>query len=149
VPRDSNVYAELGSTWRYAMRDPDSAAHIIGKLVTHIGENNVLYGSDCIWYGSPQDQIQALRSFQISEELQDKHNYPRMTPKLRAQIFGLNAARPYGIDVGEVIKRARRDEIERRRAAYREDPDPHFLTFGPKTQRAFLANLKARGGTPV
>jgi uncharacterized protein len=149
VLRNSNVYAELGSTWRYAIRDPDSAAHIIGKLVTHIGENNVLYGSDCIWYGSPQDQIQAFRSFQISEELQEKHNYPRMTPKLRAQIFGLNAARPYGIDVDEVIQRAHRDEIERRRTAYREDPDPHFLTFGPKTPRAFLANLKARGGTPV
>jgi predicted TIM-barrel fold metal-dependent hydrolase len=149
VPRNSNVYAELGSTWRYAMRDPESAAHIIGKLVTHIGENNVLYGSDCIWYGSPQDQIQAFRSFQISEELQERHNYPKMTAKLRAQIFGLNAARPYGIDVDEVLKRARRDDIERRRAAYREDPDPHFLTFGPKTQRAFLANLKARGGTPV
>jgi predicted TIM-barrel fold metal-dependent hydrolase len=149
VPRNSNVYAELGSTWRYAMRDPDSAAHIIGKLVTHIGENNVLYGSDCIWYGSPQDQIQAFRTFQISEELQEKHQYPRMTSKLRAQIFGLNAARPYGIDVDEVIQRARRDDIERRRAVYREDPDPHFLTFGPKTQRAFRANLKARGDRPV
>ena len=147
VPRNSNVYAELGSTWRYAMRDPDSAAHIIGKLVTHIGENNVLYGSDCIWYGSPQDQIQAFRTFQISEELQEKHQYPRMTSKLRAQIFGLNAARPYGIDVDEVIQRASRDEIERRRTAYREDPDPHFLTFGPKTERTFFSNLKARGGT--
>ena len=149
VPRNSNVYAELGSTWRYAIRDPDSAAHIIGKLITHIGENNVLYGSDCIWYGSPQDQIQAFRSFQLSEELQEKHGYPRMTTKLRAQILGLNAARPYGIDVDEVIQRARRDEVERRRAVYREDPDPHFLTFGPKTQRAFIANLRARGGTPV
>ncbi|MCZ6524550.1 MAG: amidohydrolase, partial [Alphaproteobacteria bacterium] len=25
VPRNGNVYAELGSTWRFAMRDPDSA----------------------------------------------------------------------------------------------------------------------------
>ena len=111
--------------------------------------NNVLYGSDCIWYGSPQDQIQAFCTFQISEELQEKHQYPRMTSKLRAQIFGLNAARPYGIDVDEVIQRARRDDIERRRAVYREEPDPHFLTFGPKTQRAFRANLKARGDRPV
>ena len=72
IPRNSNVYAELGSTWRYAMRDPNTAAHIIGKLVKHIGEKNVLYGSDCIWYGSPQDQIQAFRTFQISDELQEK-----------------------------------------------------------------------------
>ncbi len=149
VPRNSNVYAELGSTWRFAMRDPDSAAHIIGKLVKHIGDRNVLYGSDCIWYGSPQDQIQAFRTFQISEQLQEKHGYPKLSPKLRAQIFGLNAARPYEINVDEILKRARHDDIERRRAEYRDNPDPHFLTFGPKSRREFLANLKARGGSPV
>lgn len=149
IGRNANVYAELGSTWRFAMRDPTMAAHIVGKLVKHIGEENVLYGSDCIWFGSPQDQIQAFRRFQISDELQEKYGYPKLTPKLRAQIFGLNAAKPYGIDVGEVLKRARNDRIERRRADYRADPDPHFLTFGPKTRREFLANLKARGGVPI
>lgn len=149
VPRNGNVYAELGSSWRYVMRDPDTAAHLIGKLVKHIGENNVLYGSDCIWYGSPQDQIQAFRTFQISQEFREKHGYPEMTPQLRAGIFGLNAARVYGIDADEVLKRARHDAVWRRRAAYREDPDPHFLTFGPRTRRQFLANLKARGGSPV
>ncbi len=149
VPRNANVYAELGSTWRFAMRDPDTAAHIIGKLLKHIGEHNVLYGSDCIWYGSPQDQIQAFRTFQISERLQEAHGYPKLTPKLRAQIFGLNATRPYGIDVDEILKRARRDELQRRRAEYRENPDPHFLTFGPRNRRAFLANLQARGGSPI
>jgi hypothetical protein len=68
---------------------------------------------------------------------------------LRARIFGLNATRPYGIDADEVLQRARHDVIERRRSEYRERPDPHFLTFGPKTRRAFLANLRARGGSPV
>ena len=149
VPRNGNVYAELGSTWRFLMRDPDSAAHLIGKLVKHIGDRNVLYGSDCIWYGSPQDQIQALRSFQISEALRERHGYPALTPTLRAQIFGLNAARVYGVDLDEVLQRARADRVERQRAEYRENPDPHFLTFGPKTRREFLANLKARGGSPV
>jgi len=149
IAPNSNVYAELGSTWRYALRDPEMAAHILGKLLQHIGEENVLYGSDCIWYGSPQDQIQALRAFQISEELREQHGYPRLTPKLRAQIFGLNAARPYGIDVEEVLKRARLDPVERRRADYRRRPDPHFLTFGPKTRREFVSLLKARGGVPL
>ena len=149
IPRDSNVYAELGSTWRYNMRDPDTAAHIIGKLVKHIGEKNVLYGSDCIWYGSPQDQIQAFRTFQISDEFQERYDYPKMTSELRARILGLNATRPYAVDVGEVLKRAHHDVIERRRIKYREHPDPHFLTFGPKNRREFLANLKARGESPV
>ena len=115
----------------------------------HIGEKNVLYGSDCIWYGSPQDQIQAFRTFQISEAFQEKFGYAKLTPTLRAQIFGINAARPYGIDVDEVRKRARNDTVEQHRAAARENPNPHYLTFGPKTRRAFLANLKARGGSPV
>lgn len=72
-----------------------------------------------------------------------------MTPELRARIFGLNATRPYAIDVEKVMKRASCDAIEHRRAEYRERPDPHFLTFGPKNRREFLANLRARGGSPV
>ena len=32
----SNVYAELGSTWRYVMRDPDQAAHLMGKLLEDV-----------------------------------------------------------------------------------------------------------------
>ena len=28
-----NVYAELGSTWRMLMGDPDQAAHLLGKLI--------------------------------------------------------------------------------------------------------------------
>ena len=149
IGRNANVYAELGSTWRFASRNPEMAAHIIGKLVKHIGEQNVLYGSDSIWFGSPQDQIQGLRTFQISAEFQDRYGYPEMTPRLRAQIFGLNAARPYGIDVDEVLRRARDDPIQHRRAQYRAAPDPHFLTYGPKTRHECLANRRARGGSPV
>ena len=65
---NGNVYAELGSTWRFVMRDPTTAAHLLGKLLTHIGQDNVLWGTDSIWYGSPQDQIQAFRSFQIAPD---------------------------------------------------------------------------------
>ena len=148
VGRNANVYAELGSTWRFLMRDPDGAAHTVGKLVKHIGENNVLYGSDCIWYGSPQDQIQAFRAFRISPALQEAHGYAPMTDALRARIFGLNAAAVYGIDADEVILRARADPFARRREARRAAPDPHFLTFGPRTRREYAALLKARGGAP-
>ncbi len=81
--------------------------------------------------------------------MREQHGYAELTPQLRAQIFGLNAAKPYGIDVGEVLKRARRDPIEHRRTEYRENPNPHYLTFGPKNRREFLANLRARGGSAV
>jgi predicted TIM-barrel fold metal-dependent hydrolase len=148
IPPNANVYADLGSTWRQLMRDPDSAAHALGKLLRRVGENNVLWGTDSIWYGSPQDQIQAFRAFQIAPELRQRHSYPEITPALRAKIFGLNATKPYGIELDEVIRRAAADPIGRERPAYREDPDPHYLTFGPRDRREFLAFREAAGGEP-
>ncbi len=147
VKPNSNVYAELGSTWRFLMRDPDSAAHALGKLLKYCGENNVLWGTDSIWYGSPQDQIQAFRAFQISPELRERHGYPEITPALRAKVFGLNAARVYAISADEVKKHTRADGISRERVAYREHPEPHFLTYGPRTRREFLNLLRWTGGS--
>jgi predicted TIM-barrel fold metal-dependent hydrolase len=138
VKPNSNVYAELGSTWRFLMRDPEQAAHALGKLIVACGENNVLWGTDSIWYGSPQDQIQAFRTFQISAELRERHGYPEMTPALRAKIFGLNAANVYGLTPTEVKRYTARDSVARKRTAYLEKPDPHFRTYGPKTRREFL-----------
>ena len=138
IEPNSNVYAELGSTWRFLMRDPDNAAHAMGKLLKYCGEDNVLWGTDSIWYGSPQDQIQAFRTFQISEALQEVHGYPEITPELRAKIFGLNATKPYGIDVDEVTLRAKNGNISRQRENYLNDPDPSYLTYGPRTRRQFL-----------
>jgi len=143
----SNVYAELGSTWRFLMRDPEQAAHGIGKLLKHCGPDNVLWGTDSIWYGSPQDQIQAFRAFQIAPEFRERHGYPQITPALRAKIFGLNAMRPYGISAEEMKLRARRDAVAGERLAYRERPEPHFRTRGPKTRREFMNLLGWNGGS--
>jgi predicted TIM-barrel fold metal-dependent hydrolase len=142
----SNVYAELGSTWRFLMRDPEQAAHALGKLLKYCGEDNVLWGTDSIWYGSPQDQIQAFRTFQISPELRAQHGYPEITPTLRAKIFGLNATRIYPVSPDVLKKLAGEDRIARERAAYRENPEPHYLTYGPKTRREFLSLLRRSGG---
>ena len=141
----SNVYAELGSTWRFLMRDPDSAAHALGKLFKHVGEDNVLWGTDSIWYGSPQDQIQAFRTFQIADALCAQHGYPKITPALRAKVFGRNALKVYAIPAAVLDQHLPRDAVTRQRSEYRERPDPAFLTYGPRTRREFL-DLKARGG---
>ncbi|MGH8223165.1 MAG: amidohydrolase family protein [Woeseiaceae bacterium] len=145
IAPNSNVYAELGSTWRFLMRDPDNAAHALGKLFRYCGEDNLLWGTDSIWYGSPQDQIQAILSFQISEEFRDRYGYREITPALRAKVFGLNATRPYGINADEVLLRAGRDDLSRLRENYRNHPDPGYLTYGPKTRREFL-NLRKWAG---
>ena len=48
----------------------------------------MLWGTDSIWYGSPQDQIQAFRAFQISPEFRERFGYPEITPAIRAKVFG-------------------------------------------------------------
>lgn len=147
VVPNSNVYAELGSTWRMLMQDPDSGAHALGKLFKYIGEDNVVWGSDCIWYGSPQDQIVAFRTFQISDDLREQYNYPKLTSELRTKVFGLNATRPYNVSIDEAKMRAGSDRVSHMRAEYRIDPDPKFRTYGPKTRREFLNLLRLSGAT--
>ena len=63
---DANVYAELGTTWWNAMRDPTQAAHVARQAAARFGASACCWGTDSIWYGTPQDQIQAFRTFQIS-----------------------------------------------------------------------------------
>ena len=145
VGPNANVFAELGSTWRFLMRDPDNAAHALGKLLKYCGEDNVLWGTDSIWYGSPQDQIQAFRTFQISEEFRDRYGYTEITSELRRKVFGLNASVPYGIDDVEIRALTSTDFVTKEKLAYQEDPQPNFLTYGPKNRREFLNFLKWGG----
>ena len=137
-----NVYAELGSTWRFLMRDPDAAAHALGKLLRHVGEDNVLWGTDSIWYGSPQDQIQAFRTFQISPEFSSRYGYPAISSAVRAKVFGRNALRIYQVPKDILQKHLPKDRVALDRREYREASDPAFVTYGPKTRREFL-NLQA------
>jgi hypothetical protein len=55
--------------------------------------------------------------------------------------------RPYKISAEEVKKRARGDRIARERLAYLENPEPHYLTHGPKTRREFLNLVRWNGGS--
>jgi hypothetical protein len=136
-----NVYAELGSTWRSVMGSPGDAAHVLGKLLVAVGEDNVLWGTDSIWYGSPQDQIQAFRAFEISEELQERHGYPALTPEIKAKVLGLNAARLYGVEPLDSTCRPDRGEREAQRASH---PAAN-RTHGPTTAAAVRAHIDRFG----
>jgi uncharacterized protein len=95
---NGNVYAELGGTWWFLMRNPTAAAHVLGKLLKYVGEDRVVWGTDSIWFGTPQDQIQALRTFEIAPELQDRYGYPALTDVVKQKIFGASSARLYDIN---------------------------------------------------
>ena len=96
----SNVYAELGTTWYCLIKRPLEAAHVLGKLLLAVGPDNVLWGSDGIWYGPTQAAVDAFRAFQIPEWMRSQYGYPELTPEVKAKILGLNATRVYDIDPG-------------------------------------------------
>ncbi|NND76279.1 MAG: amidohydrolase family protein [Ilumatobacter sp.] len=127
----ANVYAELGSTWWNLIQRPDEAAHVLGKLLLAVGPDNVLWGTDSIWYGSPQGQIEAFRAFRISPEFQDRYGYPALTDEVKARILGLNAADLYGVDRSVAACQPSTDD----RAALRAELDDRDVggLHGPTT----------------
>jgi uncharacterized protein len=95
--KNKNVYAEMGSAWAIAMRDPVQAQHYIGKMLTYIGEDRLVWGSECVWFGCPQNQIEAFKAFRISDEFREKYGYPEFTDAVRRKVFGLTGAKLYRV----------------------------------------------------
>ena len=148
-PNEGNVYAELGSCWRHYMSKPDQAAHLLGKLLKYLGDTRICWGTDALWYGSPQDQIQAFRSFRISPEFQEKYGYPPLTDEAKANILGFNAARIHAIDLSRLKKTRKTDTVARLKTEYARHHNPSFQTYGPKTNEEFAALRRSKGGFPV
>jgi hypothetical protein len=94
-----NVYAELGTTFAATVTTfPTVCAHILGQLLKYWGPDRIVFGSDSLWYGAPQWQIEALWRFQIPEAMATKYGYPRLDSEARRKILGLNSARLYKLD---------------------------------------------------
>jgi hypothetical protein len=116
----SNVYAELGTTWYCLIKRPLEAAHVLGKLLNAVGHDNVLWGTDAIWYGPTQAAVDTFRAFEIPMWMQDEFGYPELTPELKAKILGLNATKVYGIDVETARSNMVVDDMAWARAAMDE-----------------------------
>ncbi len=126
-PQIDNVYCEIGSAFGLlAIAHPVMCMHLIGKNILHYGAERVLWGTDCIWWGSPQWCIEAFKRFQISDELCERFGYSKLTTRDKARIFGLNAAALYGVDPDQARFALRKDGLSRIRAGYRRrglEPD--------------------------
>jgi hypothetical protein len=93
-----NCYAEIGTTWASSIVSyPTIAAHILGQLLKFVGEDRIVFGSDSVWYGSPQWQIEAFWRFQIPAAMREKWGYPELTETAKRKILGLNSAKLYRI----------------------------------------------------
>lgn len=111
VLQQGNVFAELGTTWFCLIRRPREAAHVLGKLIKYLGEDNVIWGTDSIWYGAAQPLIDAFRVFQIPDDMCATYGYAKISPEVRSKILGGNAARVYGLDLPDLRRRADKDDL--------------------------------------
>ncbi len=144
----SNVYPELGSSFgSKVVEGPVALGHFMGRLLQAFGEDNIVWGTDAIFNGTPQWQINALKSFQMPERLRDEFGYPEITDEIKAKIFGLNSAGLYGVDIDEVRCTIPGDTISQVKADNAELGilEPSLRTYGPRTRREFLT-LKKREG---
>ena len=131
-PGISNIYMELGSTFgQLVTTHPLVCAHLLGQIIRSFGINHVLWGTDSIWYGTPQWQIEAFRRFQIPEEVIEKHQYQPLTRRVKERIFGLNAAKVFGVDVEAKRREVPKDALGRLRMSYLEEgPEPSRRVYG-------------------
>ncbi|MGQ0811285.1 MAG: amidohydrolase family protein [Nitrospiraceae bacterium] len=131
-PRIQNIYMELGSTFgQLVITHPLVCAHLLGEFIQSFGADHVVWGTDSIWSGTPQWQIEALRRFQIPDPLIEKHGYGPLTRDIKAQIFGLNAARLFGVDAQAKRKDVPKDYLGKIRMTYLEEgPEPSHRLYG-------------------
>ena len=127
-----NIYMELGSTFgQLATTNPTACAHVLGQLVDAFGSDHVLWGTDSIWYGTPQWQIEAFRRFEIPQALIDAHGYKPLTRPVKEQIFGLNAARLFNVDVKAKRNELPKDYLSQMKMAYLDEaPAPSHRFYG-------------------
>jgi len=113
-PKMNNVYCEIGSSFGIlAVENPVMCQHLIGKNVKYYGSDHVIWGTDCLWWGSPQWAIDLMKRFQISDEMCEKFGYKKLTKQDKANIFGLNAAKLYKINPRTKLKPMPADAVEK------------------------------------
>ncbi|HZP39621.1 MAG TPA: amidohydrolase family protein [Methylomirabilota bacterium] len=117
-----NVYGEVGTAFaNSAVANPRFAAAFMGTLMRGLGPDRVLWGTDSVWYGSPQWQIEAMRRLEIPADMQKKHGFAPLGPAdgpVKTALFTRNAARLYHIDVKAVQGAISRDKVGAIKAEY-------------------------------
>jgi predicted TIM-barrel fold metal-dependent hydrolase len=99
----SNVYGEIGTSFATTVvTSPRFCAAMMGTLCKGLGTDHVVWGTDSVFHGSPQWQIEALRRLEIPEDMQKKFAFAPLGSAdgmVKQAIFGFNSARIYNLDI--------------------------------------------------
>ncbi|HMN79143.1 MAG TPA: amidohydrolase family protein [Burkholderiaceae bacterium] len=119
-----NVYADVGQLFaQTTIAEPKLAAVMMGQLIKGMGVDHVCWGTDAIWTGAPQWQIEALRRLEIPEDLRKRHGFAPLGAAdgpVKNAIFGENNARLYRFN-REQRAALTGDRLAAGRAAYDRD----------------------------
>ena len=129
----TNVYADIGMSFaEVIVAQPRLAAALMGILIKGLGSDHVVWGTDALWTGSPQWQIEGLRRLEIPQDLQKQFGFAPLGPAdgpVKNAIFGENTARLY--DYQRHTERAVPDRLDHIRAEYeRQGAEPTNLRYG-------------------
>jgi predicted TIM-barrel fold metal-dependent hydrolase len=129
----SNVYGDLGQVFAMTtVAQPRMAAVLMGTLIKGLGADRVVWGSDAVWTGSPQWQIEGLRRLEIPADMQAKYGFAPLGPAagpVKSAIFGETSARLYGIEPTSYAGAG--DRLAVLKAAYRNTGgEPSNLRYG-------------------
>jgi predicted TIM-barrel fold metal-dependent hydrolase len=128
-PDIKNIYFELGGTFHIlSTYAPQVCAHMLAQMVQVAGADHIIWGTDSIWNGSPQSQIDRMRRLKVPDNLIDKFKYPQLTAEMKDQIFGLNAARLLGVDPKAAKNAIKADKLSQYREGRRYDPETRTNT---------------------
>ena len=130
----TNVYGDLGQIFAQStVAEPRLCAAMLGQLIKGLGADHVVWGTDAVWTGAPQWQIEALRRLEIPEDMQKKYGFAPLGPAdgpVKRAIFGENSARLYNYTPGQRAALAG-DRIALARADYERDgPGRTNLRYG-------------------
>jgi predicted TIM-barrel fold metal-dependent hydrolase len=110
-----NIYAEMGGLAPYMFRAPERYARMLGTLLKALGPDHLLWGTDTPVAGPPHWQIQAFLAYAFPAGLAESEGYPPLTPAVKRQILGENAARLYGINIESATRAIAEDLLYRLR----------------------------------
>jgi len=130
----TNVYADVGATFASCcISFPRLAAGMVGMLVKGLGADHIVWGTDSVWFGSPQWQIEALRRLEIPEDIQKQYGHTPLGAAdgaTKRAIFGLNSARLFGLELGAKAE-WRSDSVSEQKTAYlNAGPERSNLSYG-------------------
>jgi uncharacterized protein len=117
-----NVYADLGAVFAStSVTHPRLAAAMLGILIRGMGSDHVVWGTDSVWYGSPQWQIEAMRRLEIPQDMQKQHGFRPLGPAdglVKSAIFGYNSARLYNLELRTSMKEFENDAFAKLKTEY-------------------------------